>query len=102
MRADYRERLSPKAFSSLDIAEANMSTSTSRFRLRRIAFAATMIALWDTSPAPAQTTAARIDEALQNITTLVRSGRVGYATFWDGNKYIQCRRWPTRKACQFS
>jgi hypothetical protein len=40
----------------------------------------------------AQTAGSRIDEALQNITTLVRSGRVGYATFWDGNKYVQCRR----------
>ncbi|WP_444826200.1 TY-Chap domain-containing protein [Afipia sp. NBIMC_P1-C3] len=29
---------------------------------------------------------------MQNITSLVRAGRVGYATFWDGNKYIQCRR----------
>ena len=45
----------------------------------------------------AQTPNARIDEALQNITTLVRAGRVGYATFWDGNKYIQCRRLPARE-----
>jgi hypothetical protein len=34
----------------------------------------------------AQTANSRIDEALQNITALVRTGRVGYATFWDGNK----------------
>lgn len=40
----------------------------------------------------AQTVSTRIDDALQNITTLARTGRVGYATFWDGNKYIQCRR----------
>ena len=45
----------------------------------------------------AQTTSSRIEEALQNITTLVRSGRVGYATFWDGNKYVQCRRLPERE-----
>jgi len=35
---------------------------------------------------------ARIDIALQSITTTVRPGRVGYATVWDGNKYVQCRR----------
>jgi hypothetical protein len=55
------------------------------------------IELWRaTGPAIAQTASSRIDEALQNITTLVRSGRVGYAAFWDGNKYIQCRRMPER------
>ena len=27
---------------------------------------------------------------------MVRPGRVGCATFWDGNKYIQCRRLPQR------
>ncbi|MEW6450273.1 MAG: hypothetical protein AB1490_06475 [Pseudomonadota bacterium] len=56
-----------------------------------------MIVLSGVSPCLAQTTAARIDEALQNITTLVRPGRVGYATLWDGNKYIQCRRMPSRE-----
>lgn len=50
-----------------------------------------------TDPGVAQTAASRIDEALQNITTLVRSGRVGYATFWAGNKYVQCRRVPSRE-----
>jgi hypothetical protein len=44
----------------------------------------------------AQTPASRIDEALQNVTTLVRPGKVGYATIWDGNKYVQCRRLPDR------
>ncbi|MEW6255132.1 MAG: hypothetical protein AB1592_04185 [Pseudomonadota bacterium] len=34
----------------------------------------------------------RIEDALQNIDKVTRLGRVGYATFWDGNKYIQCRR----------
>jgi hypothetical protein len=42
--------------------------------------------------ASAQTPSAKIDAALQNITNLVRPGRIGYATVWDGNKYIQCRR----------
>jgi hypothetical protein len=41
-----------------------------------------------TPPAPA----VRVEDALQNITNLVRPGRVGYATIWDGNKYVQCRR----------
>lgn len=45
-------------------------------------------------PGLAQTTTTQVDEALQNITSLVRTGKVGYATFWDGNKYIQCRRLP--------
>jgi hypothetical protein len=46
------------------------------------------------APALAQTApaSARIDDALQNITVLVRATKVGYATFWDGNKFIQCRR----------
>jgi hypothetical protein len=57
------------------------------------AIAAAVIALLGaTSPGMTQTPSSRIDEALQNITALVRIGRVGYATFWDGNKYIQCRR----------
>ena len=47
-------------------------------------------------PALAQASASRIDEALQNITDLARPGKVGYATFWDGNKYVQCRRTPER------
>ena len=56
------------------------------------------IELWrGMGPGIAQTANLRIDEALQNITTLVRPGRVGYATFWDGNKYIQCRRLPERE-----
>ncbi len=38
-----------------------------------------------------------IDAALQNITNLVRPERVGYANFWDGNKWLQCRRLPSRE-----
>jgi len=63
------------------------------FRRGLAALAGAIIASWGaTSPCIAQAPALRIDEALQNITTLARPGRVGYATFWDGNKYIQCRR----------
>ncbi len=47
-----------------------------------------------TGPETTQLAGVRIKEALQNITTLVRPGQVGYATFWDGNKYVQCRRLP--------
>ena len=47
--------------------------------------------------AMAPTASSRIEAALQNITTLVRPGRIGYATFWDGNKYVQCRRTPERE-----
>jgi hypothetical protein len=38
----------------------------------------------------------RIEIALANITTLVRPGQDGYATVWDGNKYVQCGRKPDR------
>jgi hypothetical protein len=72
--------------------------SVFQFRPGRAAVAATMIALCGApGHGMAQTAATHIDEALQNITTLVRAGRVGYATFWDGNKYIQCRRLPQRE-----
>jgi hypothetical protein len=70
--------------------------------LRRATLAAAVIGYCGTfNPAGAQTAApaaptARIGAALQNITTLVRPGQVGYATFWDGNKYVQCRRTPER------
>ena len=30
--------------------------------------------------------------ALDNIAAISRPGQVGYATIWDGNKYVQCRR----------
>ncbi len=53
-------------------------------------------ALFIGSVAMAQSPASRIDEALQNITSLVRPERIGYATIWDGNKYVQCRRMPDR------
>jgi hypothetical protein len=67
--------------------------------LRWAALAAATIAICGTvGPAVAQTPTpiARIDEALQNITILVRPREIGYATFWDGNKYVQCRRTPER------
>lgn len=67
-------------------------------RLGRIALAAMAIAglSADIDRAVAQTPVSRIDDALQNITALRRDGQIGYATFWDGNKFIQCRRLTTR------
>jgi hypothetical protein len=34
----------------------------------------------------------RVEAALQNILALPRPGQDGYATAWDGNKYVQCGR----------
>lgn len=58
---------------------------------------AIVIVLGATTAGSAQTSGAQIDEALQNITALPRPGRVGYATFWDGNRFVQCRRMPSRE-----
>lgn len=38
----------------------------------------------------------QVEAALDNITTLSRPREDGYATVWDGNKYVQCRRLPDR------
>jgi type III secretion system-like peptide-binding chaperone len=43
-----------------------------------------------------QTTQSLIEATLDNITNLNRPGQDGYATIWDGNKYVQCRRLPDR------
>jgi len=32
----------------------------------------------------------RIEQALENVISLHRPGQDGYATVWDGNKYVQC------------
>jgi hypothetical protein len=37
-----------------------------------------------------------VEAALDNITTLNRLRQDGYATIWDGNKYVQCKRLPDR------
>ncbi len=41
---------------------------------------------------PLQTSKARVEAALQNVTTLERPGQDGYASVWDGDKYVQCGR----------
>jgi hypothetical protein len=43
-----------------------------------------------------QTSQSLIEATLDNITNLNRPGQDGYATIWDGNKYVQCRRLPDR------
>lgn len=43
------------------------------------------------APTPS-TSNARIQAALQNILNLDRPGQDGFATIWDGNKYVQCGR----------
>ena len=75
----------------------------SGFRLVWTALLIAMISLSGTTgsglaqSAGPQMASSRIDEALQNITTLIRPGKVGYAMFWDGNKYVQCRHTPERE-----
>jgi hypothetical protein len=46
-------------------------------------------ALAEPAPSPSK---ARVEAALQNILALERPGRRGFATVWDGNKYVQCGR----------
>lgn len=41
---------------------------------------------------PSDTNKSRIEAALHNILTLERSAKDGFATVWDGNKYVQCGR----------
>ena len=47
----------------------------------------------DPAPQPGRS---RVEAALQNIMSLVRPGQDGFATIWDGNKYVQCGRRPDR------
>lgn len=63
----------------------------------RAGFLIAALSWWIPTDVDAQTVDTRIDEALQNITLVVRADRVGYATFWDGNKFVQCRRLPDRQ-----
>jgi hypothetical protein len=45
---------------------------------------------------PTPTNKARVEATLQNVLNLDRPGQDGYATIWDGNKYVQCKRLPDR------
>lgn len=42
--------------------------------------------------APAPDASPRVETALANIMTLERPNQDGFATVWDGNKYVQCGR----------
>lgn len=86
---------SPRVFEVFALRGLRMGQFGFRLGLKALIIA--IIISRSVSPGVAQTTSAHMDEALQNITTLARPGRVGYATFWDGNKYIQCRRMPARE-----
>lgn len=55
--------------------------------------AASTAAADEAQPAKA---AAKVVAALDNIASISRPGRVGYATIWSYNQYIQCRRLPTQ------
>jgi hypothetical protein len=49
----------------------------------------------DQAPGPPPQVSAssgRFEDALQNVLTLERAGQDAYATIWDGNKFVQCRR----------
>ena len=58
------------------------------------AYAITAAALVSSSgtafAASPQTSQTHVEAALENITNLNRPGQDGYATVWDGNKYVQC------------
>jgi hypothetical protein len=41
---------------------------------------------------PPQAGRMRVQDALASVAALDRPGEIGLATFWDGNKYTQCRR----------
>src|SRR5580704_10773835 len=69
-------------------------------RLLTAVSATTVVALLFSSgpgfAASPRTSQSHVQAALDNITTLSRLREDGYATMWDGNKYVQCRRLPDR------
>jgi hypothetical protein len=70
-------------------------------RVQAVAWAISVSTLFGLSgaaradPAP-QPGISRVEAALQNIMSLVRPGQDGFATIWDGNKYVQCGLRPDR------
>jgi hypothetical protein len=64
--------------------------------LRAAAFAALLIQPVASIAQSTQPNQTRVEAALQNILNLDRAGQDGYATIWDGNKYVQCKRLPDR------
>jgi type III secretion system-like peptide-binding chaperone len=69
-------------------------------RLLAIGYAAIAVALLFPTEAglaaQPQKSQSLVAAALENITILNRPGQDGYATVWDGNKYVQCKRLPER------
>jgi hypothetical protein len=69
-------------------------------RLLAVMSATAVIALFPSSgpgfAAPPRASQSRVEAALDNITALNRPRQDGYATVWDGNKYVQCKRLPDR------
>lgn len=64
---------------------------------RTFALFTLLIMPWSTSAEEAQPASnLRIEAALQNMMVLERPGQEGFATVWDGNKYVQCSRAPDR------
>src|SRR5437870_6337505 len=60
---------------------------------------AVLFSAWLSSPGsgqgdPSAAVRQRVETALANVTALNRPGQDGFATVWDGNKYVQCRRLP--------
>jgi hypothetical protein len=69
---------------------------TTRITCLGAALAAALLATLGAAAAAAQERERVVEAALTNIATLHRPGMTGYATFWDGNKYIQCRAMPDK------
>lgn len=70
-------------------------------RLHAIHWIAVLLALlgspvWCHADPAAQASKAHIEAALENILNLDRPNQDGFATVWDGNKYVQCGRLPDR------
>lgn len=51
---------------------------------------------WALADPAAPVSKPRIESALRNMLTLDRPNQIGFATIWDGNKYVQCGRLANR------
>jgi len=69
-----------------------MFSSIDRTIGRGVFFLALVITGSALADPPPQASKSLVEAALENIMTLDRPGQNGYATIWDGNKYVQCSR----------